>query len=227
MAGSGAAATVEPGSAHPLPPLAPPALARFLRTTPVAIERWCAAGLPVAIDGRIDPFAATSWLSAGRLAECPLIARRWRRYLDWFRPYLDGGERARRVVWRRRHRLYLPAGCRELYWFLAAPAHHAGQQLIQDDGLQADGLAALAVAGGVVLRGEPAPELLAQGSATLTLAPRRVLNPGSAEHLELSALMIAVVGGFTYAYRHHRPWEYPGAELGVPAAARAAGSCVD
>jgi hypothetical protein len=227
VAGSALAEPVEPGAAHPLPALPQGALARFLRVTPAAVARWLAAGLPATADGRIDPFAATNWLSAGRLAECPAMARRWQRYLAWFKPFLAGADRARRLRWRRRHRLYLPAPAADLVWFLPAPAHHAGQRLVHDGGLAAVGFEAQPVAGGVVLRGSAPAAPLAQGELELELRPRQLLGSGSAEHRELSALMIEVVGGFTYAYRHHRPWEYPLAHLGGPLEPRTQGSCID
>jgi hypothetical protein len=225
--GGGDAVTVDAGPAHPLPALDQGALARFLHVGPAAVARWLDAGLPAQADGRIDPFAATNWLSAGRLAECPVMARRWRRYLDWFEPFLAGSDRPRRVRWQRRHRLYLPAPASSLIWFLAAPASHDGQQLIADGGIHAEGLEAQAEAGGVVLRGAAAAAPVALGSAELELRPRRVLSPGSPEHRELSELMIAVVGGFTYAYRHHRAWEYQGAHHGGALSARTTGSCID
>ena len=227
MAGSADAKLVEPGAAHPLPALDQAALARFLRVTPAAVARWLAAGLPATADGRIDPFAATNWLSAGRLAECPAMARRWQRYLGWFKPFLAGADRPRRVRWRRRHRLYLPGPAAALAWFLAAPANHDGQRLIRDGGLAAEGLEARPVAGGVLLRGSAPACPLAVGELELELRPRQVLRAGSTEHRELSALMIEVVGGFTYAYRHHSAWEYPLAHLGGPLEPRAQGSCID
>lgn len=227
MAGTDGAVALEPGAAHPLPALGQAALARFLHVTPAAVARWLADGLPAVADGRIDPFAATNWLSAGRLAECPVMARRWRRYLGWFKPFLDGTDRPRTVRWQRRHRLYLPAPASALVWFLAAPAEHDGQLLLADSGLSAAGLVAQAEAGGVVLRGAAPDAPLALGEVELGLVPRRVLAFGSAEHRELSELMIEVVGDFAYAYRHHRPWEYPLAHLGGELSARTQGSCVD
>ncbi len=221
------AVTVEPGAAHPLPALGPPELARFLHVTPAVVARWLDEGLPAGNDGRIDPFAATNWLSAGRLRECPAMARRWRRYLGWFQPFLAGNDRPRRLHWRRRHRLYLPAPAAALVWFLARPAAHDGQRLLADGGLRCDGLEAQQVAGGVVLCGAAPAGPVASGSVELELRPRQLLGAGSAEHRELSALMIEVVGAFTYAYRHHRPWEYPLALCGGPLEARAQGSCID
>jgi hypothetical protein len=215
---------LEPGDAHPFPLLDAAALARFVHVEPVAVRRWLDEGLPADAAGRVDPFAAANWLSWGRLDRCPALARRWRTYLLWFAPLVTGDDRPRRLRWRRSHRLCLPGAADAVRWWLPRPASTAGQTVLAEQPLLGEGLVA---SDGALAATTVAGSLVAHGVAEVALVPRRVLAPGVAEHGELAALVEQVAGGFRYAYRHHRPWEYPEVADGGRVTARWEGSCLD
>jgi hypothetical protein len=219
---------IEPGPAHPFPSLGHTALARFLHVAPQAVLRWLEMGLAADSHGRIDPFAAVNWLSAGHLGECPVMARRWRRYIGWFAPFIAGRDRRRTVRWRRCHRLYLPEAAGAVSWFLPAPEESATQHCRSQEGIDADGLRTSACRGGVQLHGQPVEAAVtARGSVVLEIAPNLVLAPGDADFPVLHALMLEVIEAFSYAYRHHRPFEYPQARTGGAVTPQWTGSCID
>lgn len=214
-----------PGHAHPHGPCRPAELARFVHVNIEQVLRWVALGLPTLPDGRIDPFAASNWLSAGHLDECPALARRWRTYLVWFAPFVAGQDRARRVRWTRTHRLYLPEAPTRLTWWLPAPGTALGQQVLAvrppvagtlvtaDDGLFHR------------LEGMPTDATpTARGEADLALTPSAILAPGDDDQRILAPLVEDVAGTFRYEYRHHRPDDWA---LGVPLSLRTDGSCLD
>ena len=226
--GPSPAILVEPGAAHPYPALDADGLARFVHVSPHAVQRWLQDGLPADARGHVDPFAAANWLSAGRLEECPVMARRWRQYLGWFAPFLAGTDGARSYRCQRVHRLYLPRPVSTLSWFLPHPEDSPWQRIVERRELAAEGLDATVDAHGVVLGGAAtSTTLTARGSADVQAIPQVVLPHGSQEHAFFSALMIEVVGAFDYAYRHHRPFEYPQAVTDVAVDARWSGSCID
>lgn len=219
------ARTLAPGAAHPHGPCRPAELARFVHVPVEQVLRWVALGLPTLPDGRIDPFVASNWLSAGHLDECPALARRWRTYLVWFAPFVAGQDRPRRVRWSRTHRLCLPEVPAHLDWWLPIPGTAPGQQALSAGPLVAADLAGVDEGRFHRLTGTPGdPTPTTRGEVELALAPQTVLAPGDDDHRALAPLVAEVAGTFRYEYRHHQPDDWaPGA---VPAA-REAGSCLD
>lgn len=214
-----------PGHAHPHGPCRPAELARFVHVDIEHVLHWVALGLPALPDGRIDPFVASNWLSDGRLAECPALARRWRTYLVWFAPFVAGQDRSRQVRWQRTHRLYLPEIPQRLTWWLPTAAEVPGQHIRAVRVLAADGLSVDDEGDFHRLQGVP-PDALptARGEVDLALDPLVVLTHGDDDHRLLAPLVEDVAGSFRYEYRHHRPDDWT---VGVPLPARDAGSCFD
>jgi hypothetical protein len=214
-----------PGHAHPHGPCRPAELARFVHVDIEQVLRWVALGMPTLADGRIDPFSASNWLSAGRLDECPALARRWRTYLVWFAPFVAGQDRARKVRWTRTHRLYLPSIPVRLSWWLPAVAHTQGQFHLAERLPLADALTTTVEDRFARLEGVPANSLpVARGEVEIGLHPTAVMTPGDDDHRALAPLVEEVAGTFRYEYRHHRgdDWVH---DARPPA--RAAGSCLD
>lgn len=196
------------GAAHPNPPLRPSALAERLGVPRDAVRAWLDDGLPTLADGRIDPFAAVNWLSWGRLDRCPALARRWRRYLAFFAPFVAGEAAPRRRTWRRRHRLYLPVVPERVAWWLPAVADDERQHRLDETPPVCGAVTADAADGGWRLTLD-APEAvpLAESAATVERLPHRGLAEGDDEHRRLLAEVEAVAAGFTYVYRHHAAGE--------------------
>ncbi len=214
-----------PGHAHPHGPCRPAELARFVHVSVEQVLRWVALGLPTLLDGRIDPFVASNWLSAGHLDECPALARRWRTYLVWFAPFVAGQDRARRVRWTRTHRLYLPQIPTRLTWWLPAPVDTPGQRVLTVRLLTADALTTTDEARFHRLEGVPIDATpTARSEVDLMLTPSGVLTPADDDHRTLAPLVEEVAGIFRYEYRHHRSDDWV---VGTKLPARDDGSCLD
>lgn len=214
-----------PGHVHPHGPCRPAELARFVHVSVEQVLHWVALGLPTLSDGRIDPFVASNWLSAGHLDECPALARRWRTYLVWFAPFVAGQDRARRVRWTRTHRLYLPEVPTRLTWWLPAPGVALGQQVIAERPPAADGFTAVDEGRFHRLEGAPVDATpTARGAVDLALTPSAILAPDDDDQRILAPLVEDVAGTFRYEYRHHRPDDWV---LCAPPSSRTDGSCLD
>jgi hypothetical protein len=214
-----------PGPAHPHGPCRPAELARFVHVDIEQVLRWVALGLPTLADGRIDPFVASNWLSAGHLDECPALARRWRTYLVWFAPFVAGQDRARNVRWTRTHRLYLPERPARLDWWLPAVGEAPGQRVLAVRPPVAEALTTSDDHRAHRLEGTPADALpTARGAVDVALLPTAVLAPDDDDHRALAPLVTEVAGTFRYEYRHHRAGDWA---QGMAAPARASGSCLD
>jgi hypothetical protein len=184
-----------PGAAHPHPRRTPSDLAAWLGVPEARVSAWIATGLP-APGGLIDSFEAVNWLNQ-RITEVPALAARWRRYLRWFSPFVQGRDRPARRGLTRHHRLYLPAECAAVRWWLP---HLSGEQWSVPVTVQGGSHVMLEVAA---------------ASATAVVACR----PSSEPQAEFIPVMEELVAGFTYGYRHHRPDDL---YLG-----RTSGSCLD
>lgn len=214
-----------PGPAHPHGPCRPAELARFVHVDLEQVLHWVTLGLPTLPDGRIDPFTASNWLSDGRLAECPALARRWRTYLVWFAPFVAGQDRVRRVRWSRTHRVYLPEIPSRVTWWLPAPGEALGQQVLAVRPLIADAFTTVDEGRFHRLEGAPVDATpTARGEVDLTLIPSAVLAPGDDDHRNLAPLVEDVAGIFRYEYRHHHPGDWA---VGATLSARSYGSCFD
>jgi hypothetical protein len=169
-----------PGAAHPHPRRTPEELAAWLGVTSVRVAAWVTDGLP-APGGLIDGFEAVNWLNH-RLAEVPILAARWRRYLRWFAPFVAGRDRPARRSLTRHHRLYLPPSCGAVRWWLPALPGEQWTVPVQQQGSH------------VLL-------LVAAASATAVID----CQPSTQPQPELVPLVEELVAEFTYGYRHHRP----------------------
>ncbi len=200
-----AAEPLRPGAADPNRPQDPAGLARRLRVPSALVRRWIEGGLPVEDGGLIDPMTAVDWLNQGRLGECPLLARRWQRWMDWFiaRP------RRRRLTAQRIQCLHLPVAA-PVTWWIPEPADGANQRHLSS-------LWAAGEADGRWRRltwEVPVAEPRAEAESLIELLPGTV-EPRDRPGLE--RLVAAVVADFRYVYRRHD------ADL----APRSAGTCLD
>jgi len=208
-----------PGPAHPHPPATPAAFAAQYDVPLSRVEAWIADGLPRLPDGRIEAFACCNWLSRFRLDQAPALARRWRAYLNWFRPFLAGGDGPRRWRWRRTHRLFLPVEVARLRWYLPRVPEAPHQRVVRE------AKAPEAVAEGPAWRIDRArtggtPELTWE--VEVAASPRCLALP-EAEAEALRGVVGNLIGDFAYGYRHHRPH---GLEEEATALAEE-GSCLD
>lgn len=187
-----------PGAAHPHPRRAPADLATWLGVPAGRVARWIDEGLPAA-GGTLDAFQVVNWLN-GRTSDVPVLAARWRRFLRWFQPFVDGRDRAMRRKVVRRHRLFLPrnlpAQDLTVSWWLPRLAGERWDVPVEE---------------GVTHVRLASPS----ASAEVEVA----CMPVTEHQPDLLPLVEEVVVGFTYGYRHHRPDdEYHG---------RTEGSCLD
>ena len=150
------------------------------------VQRWISEGLP-APGGILDAFQTTNWLNS-RLDEAPVLRARWRRYLRWFQPFVNGTDRAvtRSVV--RHHRLLLPHTPRSITWWLPRLPNEQWDVPVTTTATHVQLHVAQATA-----------------TAQVRCTPVSDLQP------DLVPLVEEVVASFTYGYRHHRPHdEYHG-----------------
>ncbi|MCS6969687.1 MAG: hypothetical protein RMM29_02240 [Planctomycetota bacterium] len=185
---------LDPGDGHPHAPCAAAELARRLGVRAEDLHAWSAEGCPRQDDGRFDPYAVVSWLSWGRLDRCPVLARRWQRWLAWF----TARPRPRRLRVRRAQRCWLPQP-RALVWWVPEPSDAPGQRV----------LARLWSAGEACgpwrrLHFSPAPLHAWQAEDEVALSP---LSWPRRERPDLERLLCELIGSFVYAYRRHRPEE--------------------
>ena len=179
-----------PGSAHPHPRRLPAELAVWLGVSETQVRGWMEAGLP-APGGLLDAFQTTNWLS-DRLDQAPVLRARWRRYLRWFEPFVNGSDRAVTRNITRHHRLFLPHQPHTLQWWVpripgeiwnvptSTTATHVRLEVAQ-----------------------------ATATAIVECVPHHYPQP------DLVAVVEEVVSGFTYGYRHHRAHdEYHGRSSG-------------
>ncbi|MBA3683645.1 MAG: hypothetical protein H0W72_00130 [Planctomycetes bacterium] len=206
-----------PGIADPNRPAPMEVVAERFAVDARRMRAWVDDGLPL-VDGLIDPFAATNWVTWHRLADCPVLARAWRGYLVVFAGFLGGEVAPRRVRWHRTHRLHLPVQARRIDRFLPRPLATPWQRVLADDGLGGRGLPAGAH---WLVRSDRGEETL-NGCVDLELRPRRTLSQGSPEHTVLLAEVEGLVADFRYEYRHHT-----GGEMARASDSRRSGSCLD
>lgn len=187
---------LDPGDRHPHAPCAAAALARRLGVPAAALDDWAAEGCPRLPDGRCDPYAVVNWLSWGRLARCPLLARRWRMWLSWF----TARPRPRRLRVVRAQRCWLPAA-RALVWWVPEPADTPGQRVLArqwEAGEAAGAWRRLAWA--------PAVEHAWRAEDEVELVP---LSWPRRERPDLETMLAELVAEFAYAYRRHRAGDWP------------------
>lgn len=192
---------------HPNLPCQPAALAERLGVPPAAVARWVGDGLPMLPDGRIDPYAATNWLSWGRLEGCPLLARRWRAWLRWFttpaRPW--------QVSVRRSQVCFLPIA-QSLRWLVPEPPDAPGQRILARCWAEGE-------EDGAFRRLDLPVSSRPTWTCSDEIALERCAVP-CADRAELAALVRELAGTFAYAYRQH----LPGDTAGAP---RSSGTCLD
>lgn len=196
-----------PGDRNPNAPCPPAELARRLALTPEAFRRCLDDGMPALADGRIDPYAATNWLSWGRLERCPALARRWRAWLRWF----TTPGRACRLEVRRAQTCFLPEP-RALRWLVPEPADAPGQHVLSR--LWSEG---------ETQAGYRLIERAAAEQHTWSCADEIALEPlevPAAGRPALEHLVADLAGTFDYAYRQHLPGD-------TGDAGRASGTCLD
>jgi hypothetical protein len=215
-----------PGAQHPWQPLTTDDAAELLRVPVARIEEWSAIGLLRQADGRFTALDLINWTTWNRLTDCPVLARRWQTFRTWFLGAAAQRPRTRR--WQRRPHLFLPGIPDHLIWRLPAPLTVSGQQVVQDDGVQAAGFHCHREehpqVAWWVLNGVPSSAVVtATGEAQIRLMPDRILSEDTIAHARLVDAMAAVVERFRYEYRFHPPGELH------PALARPAqqGSCLD
>lgn len=188
---------LDPGDDHPNGPCPPDETARRLGVDAAVVACWTDAGLPVASDGRIDPYVAVSWVSWHRLAECPALARKWRAWLRWF----TTPGRACRLAVRRTQTIFLPSpGI--LRWWVPEPPDAPGQRIlgrIWSEG-EPEGRHRL------IERREAAREHRWEAEDDIELTP----TPAEPRDRAWCETLVAdLAAAFTYAYRRHRPDEAP------------------
>jgi transglutaminase-like putative cysteine protease len=188
---------------------------------PTAVASWIDDGLPVTSSGDIDPMVCCNWLSWGRLDRAPALARRWRRYLDFFAVHRAGADYPRQITWQRRHRLYVPPVQGTLTWWLPDPCAHVAQEVVSVGALGTMGRYAEPVGAGQELRldmdGGATIEL--SGTAVVAVAPQ-MGHVAVSERMQLRRIVAEVVADFRYLYRRHRrdDGEHP---------APSSGTCLD
>ena len=120
-------ADVLPGSANPYPAQSAHDISEHYAVGVDDVQCWLDAGLPSTGTGRdlrIDPMVCCNWLSHGNLHRAPVLARRWQRYQQFFRPQLRGADASRVITWKRQHRLCLPHELtlgEQVWWWLPRP----------------------------------------------------------------------------------------------------------
>ena len=127
---------LRPGSAHPHPLVSPAEMAGRLSVSMEQMSAWLKRGLPLAgsADALIDPFAACNWITEHALSECRVLARRWQRYVAYFRPFVEGSETSAQITWQRDESLVLPPDVRAeaVRWWLPKPQSSAWQHVDED-----------------------------------------------------------------------------------------------
>jgi len=183
-----------PGLAHPNRPEDPATCAAVFGVPLEKMQSWLERGLPAA-DGLIDPVLAADWIARNDLAGCPVLARRWRLWLDWFRLARDGRDLApRRLRIRRVHALHLPHPVDQVRWWIPRLPSTRGQQVMAEGICDHPRAAAL-----------PASWRL-DGLESATVRDELELrpSPGVLEP-DLRSLVEEVAGDFAYGWRHHCP----------------------
>ena len=194
-----------------------------MRVTPSDLEAWRSAGLPGRSDGGFDPLPLINWVTWNRLADSPVLARRWSVFASWFSP--EEGRRPRQVRWRRIHRLHLPAIPQHFSWWIPTPLDLPGQDILEDEGLTVANCTATREGGFIRITGTPQTlPVEAQGRVALRLTAAERLPRDCAEHRALSEIIAAVAERFHYDYRFHAAGEYA---TGTAAPERWDGSCLD
>ncbi|TVR43947.1 MAG: hypothetical protein EA402_08360 [Planctomycetota bacterium] len=196
---------LEPGDQDPHADAAAADLAEIYAVPVQALRDWQSAGLPATAEGRFNPFTVCNWLSQGRLQHSPALRRRWRMYLDWFRPHVEGIEERRRVVYARSHACYLPAAAAELCWWLPRLTGTEPGQEVLSDTLPA---AAWRVGGVEWWRwqlSEPGPGAhRIRGRAEVILQSRQLQDRDGAEVEDLRETCRRLMAEISYGYRRHR-----------------------
>ena len=199
---------LDPGAAHPEPPLGHDEGAERFGVTLQTMQRWLDAGLPTLSDGTLDPFVVGDWVADHRLAEAPVLARRWRGFLAWFVPHALGQDSVRHLEVQRRHRLFLPPGLSsEVLWYLPRLTSWRGQRVERDEipGAESTSTHHCLVGASTV-----------SGTATVVVSPVQGLTE------DLLPVVEELIGDFRYTYRRHQPRE----EIS-PEQRFAGGSCAD
>lgn len=214
---------LRPGAQHPWQPLSEEGAAELLRVRSDNIREWCAAGMPRRADGFFDALDVVNWVCWNRLFACPVLARRWRTFAAWFGPAEQ--MRPRCVRWQRTHRLYLPHEVDSFRWWIPTPIRTLGQHIERDEPLNVLGCSTLRSGGFWVLEGVPVGTVVtASGVTDVSLNPRVILAPQTAEHRLLMDMMEGVVEEFRYEYRFHTAGEFT---PGSVTPERWIGSCLD
>ncbi|TVR14662.1 MAG: transglutaminase domain-containing protein [Planctomycetota bacterium] len=217
----GRACWVLPGSADPLPDVFPAALAEHYGVSLDQVIAWCDAGLAQERDGRLNPFTVCNWLSQGRLHLAPALARRWRSYLQWFRPFVQGRDEQRVYRWQRQHRCFFSVPPVQWHWWLPLVPNTAYQYCLEDRLERAQRCRV----GGVSvwrLQGTAEEALDVQGHCSVRVESVRALPPDNAEYQSLYAIAEEFVSTFTYGYRRHRRHAH-----GLECSEDGSGSCLD
>lgn len=196
-----------PGLAHPNRPEDCSASAAVFGVPQEHMQSWLDRGLPAA-GGLIDPVLAADWITRNDLAGCPVLARRWRLWLDWFRLARDGRDSApRRLRILRDHSLYLPHPVDQVRWWIPRLPSTRGQQVLVDGRCDHPRASVL-----------PASWRL-DGPESATVRDEIELRPTAVPlEADLRAVVEEVAGDFAYGWRHHRPGQ---------AWSLTAGTCLD
>ena len=217
----GGACWLLPGTADPLPDAALADTAEHYGVDALQVRSWCEQGLPQEPDGRLNPFTVCNWLSHGRLHLAPALARRWRSYLNWFRPFVRGQHERRHYHWQRRHRCYFPERQDQWRWWLPLVPSAHGQHCESD---QLEGAQRCRVGGVEVWRltGQQQAAVQVQGFSSVAVESRRTLPVESSEYREIHAIAEDLVASFIYGYRRHRRHQQ-----GLQFPPDGSGSCLD
>lgn len=166
------------------------------------LSRWRERGLP-GDDTGIATFDLVAWSALHALDEVPAMARRWRMFLAWFRPFMHGEDHPRTIRAQRIHALVRDPQ-QPVTWALPRAAQGGGQTVVEDhlEGLTPVGAHHWGIAGPVV-----------RGHLEVHRTPVRHALP------DLVPVVEDLVADFRYGYRQH----VPGEALGQ----RREGTCLD
>jgi hypothetical protein len=180
------------------------------------LERWIEEGLPE-VDGLVDPFLVSNWVTWNHLADVPALMRRWQNFLNWFFPFVQGQDGARAFTWQRRQKLHLPHSVVHLRWTMPRVVHETGvQEITRQTPMKSHGEGTLAMAGLMRLaawreagafwrldQDQAPPGLEARQTVEVIRWPQAVLDPADSEHAAILAILEPMVADFRYGYRQH------------------------
>lgn len=184
-------------------------IARRFAVDAQQMQQWIDHGLPCELDGRVDPFVCSNWISWHRLDQAPALQRLWRQFAAHFRPFVHNQDHGRHIHWQRVQTLFLPDWVDSWRWYVPDIAgEFSWQHSTVTTHCHSPAATISQHSGCWEIQGHESRPQCTLGY-DLHIEPYVALSPNDDDYAYLYELMCTVVESFCYEYRIHELNDHP------------------